>query len=177
MSSERELSNHGRVCDGQRLYALLQEQTEVAKLLLGAAEELRDGILERDLAKIEAAVARESELSDRLNALEQERAAWVAQWAAAHHLSAEPAPALSDILARFSEEEAEPIRQAAAALQEAAFELHQVNQLNADLVSYSLAHVQGLLSALAGDGETGGLYGPHAAKGDAPSRALVDWRV
>lgn len=178
VSPDRELSNHERVCDGQLLHALLQEQTEVTRLLLDAAQQKRDALLERDTARIESAVAYEAELAERLQALEDQRAAWVADWAAAQRGGGEEqALTLSDVLSRLSADQAEPIRQTAAALAQAALELERINQLNADLVYYSLAHVQTLLSALAGEGETGGLYGPHAQKGDAPPRALVDWRV
>lgn len=171
-------TSHAGVCDGQQLHALLREQAEVVGLLVRAAMEKRSAILDRDSAKIEAAVADEAQLAERVAALEERRSAWIADWASARRVDGEnDGPTLSDVLSRLPREQAAPIKETADALIESVDELHQINRQNADLIYHSLAHVQALLGALAGDGEGSGLYGPRAEKGDSQSRALVDWRV
>lgn len=170
-------TSQGAIHDGMRLRELLQEQTEVVILLTRAAAEKQSGILERDSAKIEAAVARETELAERLAALEAERVTWVAGWVSK---GSSDAPILSDLLSLFPPEEAGPVQEAAERLVEALNELHSINQQNADLIYYSLAHVQTLLGALAGNDRSSGIYGPGgsgASKGDSRPPGLVDWRV
>lgn len=165
-------------CDGRALHALLAEQTEVVALLARAATEMQSGILERDSAKIEAAIAQESDLADRLAALEKRRSAWVADcFSDRIGQRVGNLPSLSDLLPYLPPEQAGPIQVAAERLLESVDELHRINRQNADLIYYSLSHLQTLLGALAGDGSASGLYGPRVAKGNAPSRALVDWRV
>lgn len=164
--------------DARQLHALLKEQAEVVSLLTRAASEKQSGILEKDSVKIEGAVAQETELAQRLATLEERRAMWIADWAASlPGIEGGDGLTLSDLLPHLPPEHAGSIQEVAGQLMEAVDELHRINQQNADLVYYSLAHVQTLLGALAGSDQSSGLYGPGAQKGDAQSRALVDWRV
>lgn len=171
---------------GMHLRALLEEQAQVVALLTQAAAEKQSAILERDNAKIEAAVARETELAERLAALEARRSSWIAEWAlsspgtqsAGGGGSVDGGPVtLSEVLPHLPPEEAGAVEEAAVRLVEALDQLHRINQQNADLIYYSLTHVQTLLGALAGDEQPSGVYGPGAPKGDARPPGLVDWRV
>lgn len=191
----RHEGSPGAVDGYKRLCALLQEQANVVTLLTQAASEKQRGILERDSAKIEAAVARETELSRRLAELEAERETWLAGWVSARGRTegdgtaggdwagcavGSDAPVLSDLLSLLPPEQAGPVREAGERLVEALDQLYRINQQNADLIYYSLAHVQTLLGALAGDDRSGGIYGPGgsgATKGDTRPPGLVDWRV
>ena len=166
-------------CDIRELQALLGEQLERVVELLAVARSKTEAILDQNAARIQEATAAESRLVQEIQALEERRAAWVSRWAEAEGHSPEGPGGvkLSEVLARYSSEQAEPVQRTADALADALEKLLRVNRQNADLLYYSLAHVQTLLDALAGESGSHGLYSPDRRRAEAQPRALVDWRV
>lgn len=165
----------GRV---QELHALLVEQAGLVSQLLSVARQKTAVILEQDTAGIQEATAAESRLVQEIQAVEAQREAWVAGWAREHGVEPQGrGVTLSDVLARLPESDAAPLQKAAETLAGVLNELLRVNGENADLLYYSLAHVQTLLDALAGEPASHGVYGPDRRRADAQPRALMDWRV
>ncbi|MFO7319217.1 MAG: flagellar protein FlgN [Clostridia bacterium] len=160
------------------LSSLLEQQAELVSQLLSVAREKTRAILEQDSGAIQEATAAETRLVQGIQALEERRLQWVDRWAKARGFSPEGrSVTLSDVLSQVTASEAASLRSAADALAGALEELLQVNRQNADLLYYSLAHVQALLGALAGDPASSGVYSPAARRGDVQPQALVDWRV
>lgn len=166
-------------CKILELRELLAEEANRARELVSAARRMTGAILEQDMSGIREAAAAEAELVREIEALEERRISWVARWAEERGAAPKESRGLtlSDVLARLSPEEAAEIRQTADELVKALDELRTVHRQNADLLSYSLAHVQVLLVASTGEAESHGVYGRDRRKPEVQPRALVDWRV
>src|SRR5690606_18314607 len=133
------------------LSSLLEQQAELVSQLLSVAREKTRAILEQDSGAIQEATAAETRLVQGIQALEERRLQWVDRWAKARGFSPEGrSVTLSDVLSQVTASEAASLRSAADALAGALEELLQVNRQNADLLYYSLTHVQAILGALAG---------------------------
>lgn len=168
----------------QPLMTLLGEELAVIRALIEAATAKRDALLAQDPAAVEQVVVEETQLLDRIAALEDARATWLLRWASDHSLP--EVKTVSDILRVLGGEKgtgiarmrARRLKEAADRLMAAVETLDEINRTNASLLYHSVAYVHNLLQALQGEEPGTRLYGPApASRRHGGTPALKEWRV
>lgn len=159
--------------DVETLLSLLEREADLAQKLIISARKKQEAIISRNRVAFEQALSEEGSLINQMQQAEQERMDCLAGWAPPHLQK------LSDLLPLLPEPQADEVSQAADRLSHLLSELDVVNQQNAGLIIHSLAHVQMLVSALVGDTQSVGTYGPSSTgpKVAGQTKSLVDWRA